>query len=68
MTFYVGHKQLSVAEEAGLENGREIVNGIGPEIQEEIEIVTGAGRGREKGYVIGTETEEKEEDTEDNAF
>lgn len=68
MTFYVGHKQLSAAEEADPENESGIVRGIGPGIPEGTEIGIGAGRGRGRGYAIGTETEEKEEDIEDNAL
>lgn len=68
MTFYVGHKQLSVAGEAGQERESGIVNEIGPEITEETGIGNEGGRGRGKEYVIGTETEGKEEDTEDNVL
>lgn len=68
MTFYVGHKQLSVVEEAGRERESGIGNEIGPEITEETEIGSEGGKGSEKEYVIGTETEEKEEDTEDNVL
>ena len=54
--------------EAGLERGIESGNGTGLEIIEETENVTEAvtGKGRERGFVTGTETEEKEVDTEDN--
>lgn len=74
MIFYVARKPLSVAGEADLENESENESEIGPEIPEEtgtgtgIGVETGRGRERERGYVIGTETEGKEEDTEDNAL
>lgn len=68
MTFYVGHKQLSVVGEAGRERESGIGNEIGPEITEETGIGNEGGRGRGKEYVIGTETEGKEEDTEDNVL
>lgn len=68
MTFCGAHKQLSVVGEADL--GRETANGnvTVPGITEETEnVIEGViGTGREKGFVTGTETEEKGADIEDN--
>lgn len=68
MTFFAAHKQLSVDGEAGLGRGTESGNGTVLEITEETENATeaGIGKGRERGFVTGTETEVKEVDTEDN--
>lgn len=68
MTFFAAHKQLSVDGGAGLGRGTESGNGTVLEITEETENVTEAviGKGRERGFVTGTETEVKEVDTEDN--
>lgn len=68
MTFFVAHKQLSAVGEADLGRGTESGNGTVLEITEETENVTEVviGKGRERGFVTGTETEVKEVDTEDN--
>lgn len=67
-TFFAAHKQLSAVGEAGLGRGTESGNGTVLEITEETENGTEAviGKGRERGFVTGTETEVKEVDTEDN--
>lgn len=66
MTFYVAHKQWSVAGEAdlGRESGRGSV--IVPEITGEIENGGGIGKGRENEFANETETGAKEADIEDN--
>lgn len=59
---------MSAVGEAGLGRGTENGNETVLEIIEETENVTEAviEKGRERGFVTGTETEVKEVDTEDN--
>lgn len=68
MTSFAAHKLLSVVGEAGPGRGTESGNATGLEIIGETENETEAviGKGRERGFVTGTETEVKEVDTEDN--
>lgn len=68
MTSFAAHKLLSAVEGAGPGRGTESESVTGLEITGETENGTEAviGKGRERGFVTGTETEVKEVDTEDN--